>query len=282
MGSNQINLMTNPFRFLADINSPQRLTFSNKLIEKLIDIEEGSSLDDQVPIMKSQFYKLIEELVKVEDKFSISRLEYEKKQVRFIENTFYTEPKLDQSYTTEKLQFREVPHESLRKRLENEELDEFVKLIEEAIRIIEIDVRLCKLRTDFLVIRWQEISQELFDRIRAFEHRGMKKASSNLRVRVLPILSELKSNLKLDLIEGVISRVEISERIAGFVSEVREDIFGELTEEQVLMLEDLNPNLTSKELIGYITDDKSREDLIYLLETDKINIRLDKSIDNLI
>lgn len=274
--------MTYPFRYLSEIASPQKLSFTHKLIEKLLNIEGGTTLDEQIMKMKSQFYQLIEELVKAEGRFSISRLEYEKKQVRFIENTFFTEPKLDQIFSTENLQFKEVPYESLKERLEKEDLYEFVKLIEEAIKIINIDVRFCKLRTDFLVLKWQEISQELFDRIRTFEHRGMKKASSNLRVRVLPILSELKSNLKLDLIEGVISRVEISERIAEFVNEVREDIFGELTEEQIFMLEDLNPNLTSRELIEYISNEKSREDLIYLLETDKITIKLDKSIDNLI
>ena len=274
--------MTKPFRFLAEINSPQKLSFSHKLIDKLMDIGEGSTLDEQVPKIKSLFYQLIEKLVKIEDKFLVTRVEYERKERRFIENTFYTETKLDQIYSSENLQFKEVPHEALRKMLEKEELGQFMELIEESIAVIEIDIKYCKLRTDFLLSTWQEISQDLHDRIRTFEHRGVKKASSNLRVRVLPILSELKSNLKLDLIEGVVSRIEISERIDEFVKEVREDIFGELTKEQIIMLEDLNPNLTAKELIEYIREDKSREDLIYLLETDKITIKLDKSIDNLI
>ncbi len=269
------------FSFLADLNAPQKLSFSHKLIEYLLKLEH-SSIDDKIKSMRDLIISTIKKIIRKEEIFNIARVEYEKKEERFIEKTIWNEDKLDLKYRDLGLQFMEIPSKEIKMAIDDNDINLFLQRIEEGIEIIEIDIKYCKKRTEFLLNEWVNISDELFDKLRTFEFRGLKKASSNLRIKILPSISEYKSNLKQGLVENTISRLDIMENIDEWLRLVKEDIFGDLTDAQINMLENINHALTAGELIDYIKNDKTREDLIYLLETGKIEIKLDKIIDELI
>lgn len=269
------------YSFLKDLDAPDKLSFSSKVVDYLLSIEQIN--DKNGLLAKRDLLKeYISDLISSEDRFRIARLEYEKKEQRFIEKTLWNQDKLDLKYRDMGLQFIDVPNKELRQAIDTEDFGYMLRYIEDAKNAIDTDIEICKKRTIFLINTWDTISNELMDKLRSFEFKGLKKASSNLRIRILPQISEYKSSLKKKLIRDAISRVEIHESIVQWIKDVRQDIFGELTKQQEYMLENINHDLTSQELIEYLKDDELREDLIYLLETEKIQIKLKKMIDDLI
>ncbi|MCY3412331.1 MAG: hypothetical protein INQ03_11910 [Candidatus Heimdallarchaeota archaeon] len=265
------------YSFLGDIDAPQHLKFSHNLIEymKKLDFEIN---EREKPEVKQQ----IEDIVKIEKRFDVARFEYERKQQRFIDNTLWTENKIDISFSSMQLQFKEVPHQRMKDELDQGNIRGFLDQLEKAKRVIEQDIKICTKRTKFLLDEWEQINAELDNRLRSFEFKSMKKVSSSLRVRLLPIIDETKQNLKLGLVEGVMNRVEIKEKIEEWLRMVKEDIYGDLSDKQIHMLEQLNETLEPIELINFLTEEETRKDLIYLLSTEKIRIQLTKIIDDLI
>ena len=91
------------------------------------------------------------------------------------------------------------------------------------------------------------------------------EAGRSIQIKLLPELAEFKQQLQIPMGEKATSLKDIDIRIKEMVIQSREDIYGELSESQILMLNELNPDLNIKELLSILSDDGSRQNLIFLL-----------------
>jgi hypothetical protein len=272
-----------PFSFLKELFVPQKLKISQKLVYRLVEIDEEILVKHKKEITANEeaLMEAIELFAESEEKFNIAKLSYEKKQIRFIELTSYNEDRLDIRYAQQGLQFKDVRSAILEELIDNLDLPALINELFENKEIIEEDVDICYSRTDFLLKLWDEISEELGVRLQRFEKLGLKVASNNLRLKLLPQLAEYKALLNTPMNEETGSRLDVDIALKDMIKQVQEDIYGELTASQEEMLNVLNHDMNSKELINLLIDENSRKDLMHLLSTDKIEIKLKKVIDNL-
>ncbi|MDH5402410.1 MAG: hypothetical protein OEY49_07965 [Candidatus Heimdallarchaeota archaeon] len=217
-----------------------------------------------------------------ESNFLISKLEYEQKEDRFFRKTNYPNMKLDQEYIDKNLSFKDINDHNLLKAISDLSIFAINKAIEDMIQIIDHGVEMCYKRLRLIQKHWVSISEELLKKLNSFNYYGMKHISNNLRIKLLPELELLKLATKEELIEDSMSRVEINMEIESILNQAREDIFGDLSEEEIIFYDDLNSNLSQDQLIKILKDENSRKHIIELLKTNKISINIDKVIDRLI
>ncbi len=272
-----------PFSFLKELYIPQKLKISHRLVNRLIDVDEEDLIKHIKEITANEvaLVEAIELFAESEEKFNISRTNYEKKQIRLIELTTYNEDRLDLRYVQAGLQFKDVRSSILEELIDAMNLPTLIREIMENKIIIEEDVEISYSRIDYLLKLWDEINEELSVALQRFEKLGLKIASNNLRLKLLPQLAEYKALLNTPMNEETGSRLEVDLALKDMIRQVREDIYGELTASQEEMLNVLKHDLNAKDLINLIKDENSRNDLIHLLSTDKIEIKLKKVIDNL-
>ena len=272
-----------PFSFLKELYIPQKLKISHRLVNRLIDVDEEDLIKHIKEITANEvaLVEAIELFAESEEKFNISRTNYEKKQIRLIELTTYNEDRLDLRYVQAGLQFKDVRSSILEELIDAMNLPTLIREIMENKIIIEEDVEISYSRIDYLLKLWDEINEELSVALQRFEKLGLKIASNNLRLKLLPQLAEYKALLNTPMNEETGSRLEVDLALKDMIKQVREDIYGELTASQEEMLNVLKHDLNAKDLINLIKDENSRNDLIHLLSTDKIEIKLKKVIDNL-
>ncbi len=283
------------FSYLKHLDVPGKLKISHSIIEKLVasdlqlvensdilnfdDIVDHGSLSRQ----QAELEETIKRLSVKETAFHIAQLEYEKKEARFLEKTNYNSIKLDQIYAEKDLVLKDINDSALLAAIADRDWDLIVSEIADIISVIGRDVDIFNSRIEFLLKLWVQLSRDLSEKIKSFEYRGMKVISTNLRLKLVPILEEFKTALKDHLLkEESLSRGRIEIELMDMVKQAREDLYGDLTGSQVVLLDEINPELTKEELIRIIKDEKIREDLEVLLETDKIEIRMKKVIDRLI
>lgn len=272
-----------PFSFLKELFVPQKLKISQRLVYRLVEIDEQDLDAHNKAIIANEeaLVESIELFAKSEEKFNIARTNYEKKETRFIELTPYNEDRLDIKYVQEGLRFKDVRSSVLEELIDALNLPLLIEEILKNKKIIEEDVEICYSRIDFLLKLWDEINEELGVALQRFEKLGLKVASNNLRLKLLPQVAEYKALLNTPMNEETGSRLEVDLALKDMIKQVREDIYGELTASQEEMLNILKHDMSSNEMVSLLRDEKSRNDLIYLLGTDKIEIKLKKVIDNL-
>lgn len=277
------------FTFLRHLDVPQKYRVSHKIVEMLIksdEIDEETTdkvTHDHLDQSQSMLEEVIKKLTAKEAAFQIAQMEYENKQKRFLKLTNLGEASLDQKYTEQNLSLRDIDEEKIMDAIQTGSVTRIIDELEEVSVIIARDIEIFYDRLSYLNTLWKDISAELLEKIRNFEHLGLKVVSSNLRVKLLPELEVFKQELKEpELTEDAISRSEINQKIDEMVEEAREDIYGDLTQAQAQLLNDINPNLDTEELIEILSNEQMLKDLIVLLETDKIDIRMKKVIDRLI
>ncbi len=275
--------MMHPFSFLKELFVPQKLKISHKLVNRLLDIDEEdlSNHAKAITVNEVALVEAIELFAESEEKFNIARTNYEKKETRIIELTSYNEDRLDLKYVEAGLQFKDVRSAVLEELISSLNLPTLIRELLENKKIIEEDVEICYSRIDYLLKLWDETNEELGVALQRFEKLGLKIASNNLRLKLLPQIAEYKALLSTPMNEETGSRLEVDLALKDMISQVREDIYGELTTSQEEMLNVLKHDMSTDELISLIKDENSRNDLIHLLGTDKIEIKLKKVIDNL-
>ncbi len=268
------------FHFLRELYAPQKIgqheMISHKIIHKLIEIDTETDFDEL-----KELKILLEKLVKIEEKFAIAKTEYEKKENRFINNTRYSETQLEHIYITKSLLFKDINSRRIAELIDNKYFAYLIDELKNTINIIIYDTEICYKRIDILINEWKIESKKLLDNIRSFEYKGLKYLSNNLRIKLIPLLKEYKISLQEEMTESTMSRLEIYDMFNKIIREAIEDIYGELTDRQINMLENINSNLQADELIDIISNDQDRADLIYLLNTGKIKIKLTRVIDDL-
>ena len=287
--------MTQWFSYLKHLDIPAKYKISHAVVEKLVAsdiafVEDQDHLkyDDildhgKLSSKQAKLEETLKNLVTRESAFQIAQLEYEKKEARFVELTGYTTVILDQLYAQKKLGLKDIDDNLLLTAITDRDYEEINNALHHMTIIISRDVDVFRKRTNHLLVIWKALSQELMELIKSFEYRGLKVVSTNLRVKLIPELEEFKSALKdYNLGEESLSRHKIDLRLKEMVNQAREDLYGELTDPQIQLLEEINPDLKKDELIRILTDEKTRKDLIVLLETDKIELKMKKVIDRLI
>lgn len=271
------------FGFLKSIYVPEKIKIMHNFIEKLLRIQPSQLRDDVVKDEnKNILYQKIERTVKAEEAFIISKLEYETKEKRFIKLTAYTEDKLDILYSLKNLMFKDIDPELLLQGINSRSLDDLVTALDHTQIIIKGATNVCFKRMQLFTREWDDMTEELLNKIKNFEQRGLKKVSNNLRLKLIPELNEMKMALKEKLVKKAGSRDEINQKILDMVIKAREDIFGDLTEHQITLYEDLSPTTSSYQIVDMITNDSSRGNFIELIKTGKIEIRIEKLVDILI
>ncbi len=271
------------FSYLKRLHVPQKLSFSHSLIDLLLKSGKELQKDDNGEIFNESPI-LLEELnlmINQETSFQIAKLEYEKKEERFIDLTAFTIERLDQIYFQSGKIFDDVGHEGLREAINDSNLGSIIEEVQKNRIIIEKDVQCSYDRILILTSHWNQLSHDLLEQINNLEQRGVKLISNNLRMKILPKLKELKSALKSDLIEGSMSRVEIKLKLDETLDQVKNDVFGDLTEKQIELLYNLNPQMGVDEFRKLMNDESTRKDFIDLIETEKISFRIIKIVDKL-
>jgi hypothetical protein len=283
------------FSYLKHLDIPQKLTISHKIVELLIqsdlDIVENSEVLNYNDILdhreltpeQSELEQVIKGLASKETAFQVAQIEYENKEERFVNLTYYNRHLLDQKYAEMNMLLRDIKQDTITKAIDTRDIGKIIDVLKEAMVIISRDVDISYRRREFLSTLWTEVSEELLELIRSFEYRGLKVVSSNLRVKLKPTLEEYKQELKEPkLIENSLSRRDIDQSIKEMVEQAREDIYGDLTQSQIDLLNEISTELTAEELTQILRTDQIREDLLVLLQTEKIDIKMKKVIDRLI
>jgi hypothetical protein len=272
------------FSYLKQLDVPQNLKVSHSVVSLLIKSSLPEMEEDSVGLSEEheQLKHAIQELSVQEKAFQIARLEYEKKETRFVELSKFNQEKLDLLYFQHQLIFRDIDQESMSKAIDKGLINEIITTIDNNIEIIQAAIQTCYDRIQLLTKNWKEHSQELMEQINNFEQRGLKLVSNNLRLKLIPTLKELKSVLKSNLVKGAESRLEVSMELKSIVERSREDIFGDLTDEQIALLEDLEPILEIGGLRKILENPQLRADFLELVDSGKIIVSIRKLIDQLI
>jgi hypothetical protein len=238
--------------------------------------------EDKLSSSQIQLRNDILDLSTQETAFQIAKTEYEKKERRFIELTHFNEEKLRIIYYEKNLVLKDVDLREMQLSLESKDIDRIITEVQRNKKVINKDIQICYDRVSILKNHWMIVSNELINKINNFEQRGIKLISNNLRLKLLPSLKELKSSLKSELVEGAVSRVDIDVQLNEMVQQAKDDVFGDLTDAQIDLLNDLGDSLDARELGRIVKDESMRNDLIELLDTGKITLSLRKIVDRLI
>ena len=271
------------------LNIPSECNISIKIQDKIIkllsDIDVESlliSLNEFNSILDVMFNNL-EELSANEAIFKITEVEYEKKELRFIDLTHYSSSSLDQVYFKANLSLNDIIGSNFDNSYLKLNFNAMNKEIENIINITSLNSIIFKKRIALLISYWDDLSKNLLNEIKSFEFHALKLISSNLRVKIIPILEEYKSNLKHDkLNENATSRLIIKNDLNNMIEKVKMDVYGDITESQIKLIDNFTNDTKNEELIYILKEPEKLNDFIVLLETGKLNVKISKLIDRLI
>ncbi|MHA2276547.1 MAG: hypothetical protein ACXAC2_12300, partial [Candidatus Kariarchaeaceae archaeon] len=208
--------------------------------------------------------------------FFISKIEYEKKEDRFIKLTNYTEEKLETLYHKSNLYFNDIHSKQMEEIIESEDLNAIIDILNVNSKIINSSIENCYNRIEILLVTWKDLTSELLTKINNFEHRGLKIISNNLRLRLLPQLEVMKGQLKLVMNDDSSSRAKIEEQLRNMVMSAEEDLLQALSEDQIKLFDQLSPSPSTKELVSILRDKNNLSDLVELILSDFVKVNFVK------
>ncbi|MFV2015948.1 MAG: hypothetical protein ACC656_10990 [Candidatus Heimdallarchaeota archaeon] len=269
------------YNFLRVLDIPQKFTISHNLVSKLLKKSEDYKGEiiyhqDDLSIEENNLLESIQHFFSQEEAFSIAKVEYEKKENRFVRLTNYTHEKLELLYTQNNFHFNDIHAQKIEEIIESDDLSPLIDILNLNRKIIEKTVENCYQRIELLLEIWRETTIDLLRRINNFEQRGMKMVSNSLRLRLLPQIEMIKANLKPHMLEDSQSRADIEQQIREMVELAEEDLLQELTEDQVKLLENIKQNPSTKDLISLLRDQDRILDLIELVLSDFVKISFNK------
>ena len=281
MDSGEIN-----YNFLLPLNVPQKLKISHNLIEKLLGLSENmdKSIADEfyrlTPHQK-RIYTLLDSLANLEEKFYIAKIEYDKKYLRFLQLTPLIEEVAEKNFNASGYILTDVDFEGILKIIDKQDIDEFIIILERNCEIINDDIKATYNRINAIMSEWKTISNELLEKIKNFEYRGMKYISARLRVKITPILAEMQESLRAPFTEDATSRNDLIKQFEEIIEEAKEDIFGNLSQNQLSLYNHISDGLTESEIVSILKNSNMISDLIELMEDGKIEIKLIPKIQEL-
>ena len=271
------------------LNIPSECGVSIKIQDKIIKLLTDLDLESLL-ISPNDFYAILdvmfnnlEELSANEAIFKITEVEYEKKELRFIDLTHYSSTSLDQIYFEANLSLNDIIGSNFDNSYLKINFNAMNKEIENIINITSLNTIIFKKRIDLLISYWNDLSKNLLNDIKSFEFHAFKLISSNLRVKIMPVLEDYKSNLKHDkLNESATSRLIIKNDLNSMIEKVKMDVYGDITESQIKLIDNFTNDTKNEELIYILKDPEKLNDFIVLLETEKLSVKISKLIDRLI
>jgi hypothetical protein len=269
------------YNFLRILDIPQKFSISHKIVSKLIDKSANKKHkveydEDELSSDEKHLLDTINHFFSKEESFFISKIEYEKKEDRFIKLTNYTEEKLETLYHKSNLYFNDIHSKQMEEIIESEDLNAIIDILNVNSKIINSSIENCYNRIEILLVTWKDLTSELLTKINNFEHRGLKIISNNLRLRLLPQLEVMKGQLKLVMNDDSSSRAKIEEQLRNMVMSAEEDLLQALSEDQIKLFDQLSPSPSTKELVSILRDKNNLSDLVELILSDFVKVNFVK------